>query len=70
MSGGGGFLPFDPEGLWGWERRRLFISVVVPRPIGRISARSLEGVRHLAPFGRFGAPASGPLGVGASIGLP
>ncbi len=35
-------LPFDP-----------FKSCVVPRPIGWISTRSLDGVDNLAPFGQF-----------------
>jgi flavin reductase (DIM6/NTAB) family NADH-FMN oxidoreductase RutF len=62
------FFSVRPENLSGQERYELLTSLVVPRPIGWISTRSLDGVPNLAPFSYFAALASSPLLVGASIG--
>ncbi len=68
MPASNDFLSVRPENLSGQERYGLLTSLVVPRPIGWISTRSLDGVLNLAPFSYFTALASTPLLVGASIG--
>jgi len=50
------------------QKYRLLTSVIVPRPIGWLSTRSAAGVSNLAPFSYFGAFASDPMLIGASIG--
>ncbi len=47
---------------------RLFISVVVPRPIGWISSIGADGTRNLAPFSFFNAVGGTPPTVMVSIG--
>jgi flavin reductase (DIM6/NTAB) family NADH-FMN oxidoreductase RutF len=57
-----------PKELSARQRYRLMISLVVPRPIGWISTRSMDGLRNLAPFSFFNAFSATPMLVGASIG--
>lgn len=54
--------------LSGRQRYRLMTSLVVPRPIGWLGTRSLDGRSNLAPFSYFNALSSAPMLVGASIG--
>ncbi|MEE9207292.1 MAG: flavin reductase family protein [Gemmatimonadota bacterium] len=56
------------ENLTGLQRYQLITSLVVPRPIGWLSTRSLDGVRNLAPFSFFAALSASPMLVGVSIG--
>src|SRR5690606_38273062 len=50
------------------ERYQLLTSLVVPRPIGWISTRSVDGTPNLAPFSYFMAVSPTPFLVAASIG--
>lgn len=43
-------------------------SLVVPRPIGWISTRSVDGIPNLAPFSYFAALSASPVLVSVSIG--
>ena len=54
----------DPHGL----KHNPFKSLVVPRPIGWISSRDLEGRVNLAPFSYFNAVADDPPTVMFSAG--
>jgi flavin reductase (DIM6/NTAB) family NADH-FMN oxidoreductase RutF len=58
----------DPASLSARDRYHLTTSLVVPRPIGWISTRSLDGVPNLAPFSYFGALSVTPMLVGVSVG--
>lgn len=59
---------FEATSLPGAARYRLLTSLVVPRPIGWISTRGVDGVRNLAPFSYFAALSSTPMQVGVSVG--
>lgn len=56
-----------PDSLTGRQRYELITSLVVPRPIGWLSTRSLGGVRNLAPFSFFAALSASPMLLGISI---
>ncbi|MEN8143612.1 MAG: flavin reductase family protein [Gemmatimonadota bacterium] len=56
-----------PDSLSGRQRYELITSLIVPRPIGWLSTRSLDGVRNLAPFSFFAALSASPMLVGVSI---
>jgi flavin reductase (DIM6/NTAB) family NADH-FMN oxidoreductase RutF len=58
----------QPTDLTARQRYQLVISLVVPRPIGWISTRSMDGGRNLAPFSFFNAVSASPMLVAASIG--
>lgn len=62
------FISLRPEALTGRERYDLLTSVVVPRPIGWISTRSLTGIPNLAPYSFFNAFSANPPLLGVSIG--
>lgn len=59
-------IPTDP--LSGRERYELLTSLVVPRPIGWISTRGVDGVPNLAPYSYFAALSASPMLIGVSIG--
>ncbi len=50
------------------EAYKLFITAIVPRPIGWISTISADGVPNAAPFSWFNAVCADPLMVMAAIG--
>ncbi len=50
------------------EAYKLFITTIVPRPIGWISTLSADGVPNAAPFSWFNAVCGDPLMVMAAIG--
>ena len=50
------------------EAYKLFITAIVPRPIGWISTLSAEGVPNAAPFSWFNAVCGDPLMVMAAVG--
>lgn len=50
------------------QKYRLMTSVIVPRPIGWLSTRSVDDVDNLAPFSYFGAVASEPMLIAVAIG--
>lgn len=50
------------------QRYRLLTSLVVPRPIGWLGTRSLDGRPNLAPFSYFNGLSASAMLVGASIG--
>ena len=52
----------------GTERYQLLTSLVVPRPIGWVSTRGLDGTLNLAPFSFFSAISATPMLVSLSIG--
>ena len=52
----------------GQGRYQLLTSLVVPRPIGWVSTRSLDGAPNLAPFSFFGAISASPMLLSLSIG--
>lgn len=54
--------------LSGRQRYRLLTSLVVPRPIGWLGTRSLDGKPNLAPFSYFNGLSASTMLVGASIG--
>jgi flavin reductase (DIM6/NTAB) family NADH-FMN oxidoreductase RutF len=58
----------QPTDLTARQRYQLVISLVVPRPIGWISTRSMDGGRNIAPFSFFNAVSASPMLVAASIG--
>jgi flavin reductase (DIM6/NTAB) family NADH-FMN oxidoreductase RutF len=58
----------QPTDLTARQRYQLVISLVVPRPIGWISTRSMDGGRNVAPFSFFNALSASPMLVAASIG--
>jgi flavin reductase (DIM6/NTAB) family NADH-FMN oxidoreductase RutF len=58
----------QPTDLTARQRYQLVISLVVPRPIGWISTRSMDGGRNVAPFSFFNAVSASPMLVAASIG--
>jgi flavin reductase (DIM6/NTAB) family NADH-FMN oxidoreductase RutF len=58
----------QPTELTARQRYQLMISLVVPRPIGWISTRSVNGGRNLAPFSFFNALSASPMLVAASLG--
>ena len=53
-------LSLDPAELGPREAYRLFVSVVVPRPIAWVSTVSLAGVTNLAPYSFFNGVAGPP----------
>src|SRR5437870_7320471 len=57
----------DPEELGPREAYRLFISLVIPRPIAWVSSVSAEGQVNLAPFSFFNAVAGPPPTVMVSV---
>jgi len=59
---------FDLETLRPPESYKLFLTAVVPRPIGWISTVSRDGVRNAAPFSWFNAICADPFMVMISIG--
>jgi flavin reductase (DIM6/NTAB) family NADH-FMN oxidoreductase RutF len=52
----------------GRVRYQLLTSLVVPRPIGWVSTRSVDGTPNLAPFSFFGAISATPMLLNLSIG--
>jgi flavin reductase (DIM6/NTAB) family NADH-FMN oxidoreductase RutF len=58
----------QPTDLTARQRYQLVISLVVPRPVGWISTRSMDGGRNVAPFSFFNAVSASPMLVAASIG--
>ncbi|MCL6649139.1 MAG: flavin reductase family protein [Chloroflexi bacterium] len=50
------------------EAYRLFVSLVIPRPIGWVSTLGADGTRNLAPFSFFNAVGGPPPTVMVSIG--
>ena len=67
-EGEGGRRVLRVASLSSKDRYELLTSLVVPRPIGWLSTYSPDRVANLAPFSYFGALASTPMLVGASIG--
>ncbi len=57
-----------PGELSALERYHLMTSLVVPRPIGWLSTRGVDGVPNLAPFSYFTAISVRPMLVAVSIG--
>ena len=58
----------DPADLSSYDRYRLVIDSVVPRPIAWITSRSDDGALNLAPFSFFMGVSSSPPTVAVSIG--
>lgn len=53
-------VQLDPALLSSTQRSRLFMSVIVPRPVAWVSTVSPDGVSNLAPFSFFGGICSDP----------
>lgn len=62
------YRQIDLAALSRGEAYKLFISAIVPRPIGWISTRSAAGVDNLAPFSWFNSVCGDPLMVMIAIG--
>jgi flavin reductase (DIM6/NTAB) family NADH-FMN oxidoreductase RutF len=55
------YRPLEPDRLDRAEAYKLFISAVVPRPIGWVSTCSESGLANAAPFSWFNAVCGDPL---------
>ncbi|MFC1861977.1 flavin reductase family protein [Chloroflexota bacterium] len=60
-------MKIDPRDMDGTELHRLFMSVVVPRPIAFVSTIGENGIFNLAPFSSFGVMALSPALIYISI---
>jgi flavin reductase (DIM6/NTAB) family NADH-FMN oxidoreductase RutF len=60
-------MRIDPTELSRRDRYQLFISSIVPRPIGWVSTISPDGVPNLAPFSFFNGVTSDPLTLSVAI---
>jgi flavin reductase (DIM6/NTAB) family NADH-FMN oxidoreductase RutF len=62
------YREIDLDAMGHSDGYKLFVTAIVPRPIGWISTRSRAGVRNAAPFSWFNAICADPLMVMISIG--
>ncbi|MCG3137081.1 MAG: hypothetical protein HJJLKODD_00923 [Phycisphaerae bacterium] len=62
------FRQLDPQALGRTDAYKLFVTCIVPRPIGWISTLSTTGVSNAAPFSFFNAVCSDPLMVMIAVG--
>ena len=57
----------DLEQMGRGESYKLFITAIIPRPIGWLSTLSAEGIPNVAPFSWFNAVCGDPLMVMAAV---
>lgn len=57
----------DPASLAPWDRYRLAIGAIVPRPIAWITTRDASGTVNLAPFSFFNGVTASPFIISVSI---
>jgi flavin reductase (DIM6/NTAB) family NADH-FMN oxidoreductase RutF len=63
-------VDFDPGKLTDETRSKLFLGLVVPRPIAVVSTVSREGYLNVAPFSYFNVVSDSPMAIGFSMTGP
>jgi len=61
-------MEISPAGMAHQDAYRVFMSIVVPRPIAWVSTISLDGVDNLAPFSMYTLLSTKPAIVGFAMG--
>src|SRR5690348_3709819 len=63
-------VDFDPAKLSDELRAKLFLGLVVPRPIAVVSTVSRDGYLNVAPFSYFNVVSDSPMAIGFSMTGP